>query len=245
MAPSIVRDLELPSHPIPESLQTPSAATPVPALFSLAGKTIAITGGGRGLGLTMALAVVEAGGSVACLDVLPSPGPDWARLEKTASTNKASASYRICDVIDDAALGASIDEIAAEAGARGEPLWGCIACAGIQQQTPALQYPAADFDRMMRVNVTGVFNTCRHTARILQEARRPGSIVMIASISGNIANRVSRGKSSRNEREADEMRRASHARRTTRARPLCSRCAAPWRRNGANTAFASIRSPLV
>ncbi|OAQ69537.1 ADP-ribosylglycohydrolase [Purpureocillium lilacinum] len=189
MAPSIVRDLELPSHPIPESLQTPSAATPVPALFSLAGKTIAITGGGRGLGLTMALAVVEAGGSVACLDVLPSPGPDWARLEKTASTNKASASYRICDVIDDAALGASIDEIAAEAGARGEPLWGCIACAGIQQQTPALQYPAADFDRMMRVNVTGVFNTCRHTARILQEARRPGSIVMIASISGNIANR--------------------------------------------------------
>ncbi|KAL3961478.1 hypothetical protein ACCO45_003001 [Purpureocillium lilacinum] len=189
MAPSIVRDLELPAHPIPESLQTPSAAAPVPALFSLAGKTVAITGGGRGLGLTMALAVVEAGGSVACLDVLPSPGPDWARLEKTASTNKASASYRICDVTDDAALGASIDEIAAEAGARGEPLWGCIACAGIQQQTPALQYPAADFDRMMRVNVTGVFNTCRHTARILQEARRPGSIVMIASISGNIANR--------------------------------------------------------
>ena len=52
---------------------TTSATAQTPALFSLAGKTVAITGGGRGLGITLAFAVVEAGGHAACLDILPEP----------------------------------------------------------------------------------------------------------------------------------------------------------------------------
>ena len=191
MAPAALSDVELPPNGVPESLETPAAATPTNKSFSLEGKTIAITGGGRGLGITLALAVVEAGGNVACLDILDSPSADeWARLAKLAKASRLEVSYHRCDVTDEQAVEAVMEAVSREADALGTPFWGAIACAGIQQQIPALDYPAADFDRMLRVNVTGVFNTCKYTARMLQAKKSPGSIVIISSMSGNVANRV-------------------------------------------------------
>lgn len=191
MAPAVLNDMELPPNGVPESLETP-AAVPTSQAFSLSGKTIAITGGGRGLGITLALAVLEAGGNVACLDILDAPSPaEWAHLTKLATTTRRAASYHKCDVTDEAAVEGVVEAVAREAEELGAPFWGVVACAGIQQQIPALEYPAADFDRMLRVNVTGVFNTCKYTARTLRARGRPGSIVIISSMSGNIANRVS------------------------------------------------------
>ncbi|KAH6949945.1 hypothetical protein HG530_001090 [Fusarium avenaceum] len=189
MTPAIVSDIELPAN-VPESRETPASKASTYKLFSLDNKTVAITGGARGLGITLAIAVVEAGGSVACLDILEEPSPvEWAQLNKIATANKSSVSYRKCDVTDENSVETSMNEIAAEADKAGAPFWGTIACAGIQQQIAAFDYPAADFDRILRVNVTGVFNTCKYAARILREKNSPGSIVIIGSMSGNIANR--------------------------------------------------------
>ncbi|KPM34513.1 hypothetical protein AK830_g12060 [Neonectria ditissima] len=190
MAPAIVSDIELPAREVPETKATPTSKTTTPKLFSLEGKTIAITGGARGLGITLAIAVVEAGGSVACLDILEQPSAEeWTLLNKTATANGASVAYRKCDVTDESSVEAAVSAVAAEADANGAPFWGAIACAGIQQQIPALDYPAADFDRILKVNVTGVFNTCKYTARVLRARNSPGSIVIISSMSGNVANR--------------------------------------------------------
>ena len=71
------------------------------------------------------------------------------------------------------------------------PLYGVIACAGVQQTIPALDYPMSDFERVQRINVTGTFLTVKQAARIMVKRGTKGSIVMIASMSGNIANRVS------------------------------------------------------
>ncbi|EWY85427.1 hypothetical protein FOYG_12601 [Fusarium oxysporum NRRL 32931] len=189
MAPAIVSDIELPAH-VPETRETPASKASTFKLFSLENKTVAITGGARGLGITLAIAVVEAGGSVACLDILEEPSPvEWAQLNKIATANKASVSYRKCDVTEEQSVETAMKEIATEADQSGAPFWGTIACAGIQQQIAALDYPAADFDRILRVNVTGVFNTCKYAARVLREKNSPGSIVIIGSMSGNIANR--------------------------------------------------------
>ena len=185
-----VADLALPAV-VPESQQTPANASHA-ALFSLANKTVAITGGGRGLGITLAGAVLEAGGHVACLDILPEPAAaEWAALQKIAKASNLGLSYRRVDVTDEEALKSVFDEIDAEAAAQGAPLYGCVACAGIQQKVPAIDYPAADFENIQRVNVTGTFLTAKHTARILVKNGVRGSLILIASMSGQIANRVS------------------------------------------------------
>ena len=51
-------------------------------LFSLAQRTVVITGGARGIGLAFAFAVAEAGGNVAILDVADEPHPHFLQLVK-------------------------------------------------------------------------------------------------------------------------------------------------------------------
>jgi len=67
---------------------------------------------------------------------------------------------------------------------------GLIAAAGIQQETPALEYSAKDSDYMMSINVTGVFMTAQAVARQMVRFGNGGSVVLIASMSGTVANRV-------------------------------------------------------
>ena len=69
-------------------------------------------------------------------------------------------------------------------------LGGLIAAAGIQQETPALEYTAKDANRMFEVNVTGVFMTAQAVAKQMIRLGNGGSIVLIASMSGTVANRV-------------------------------------------------------
>ena len=188
MAPEIV------TPPSPEPLPPSQASTinaSTPSMWTLSGKTVAVTGGARGIGITLAMGIVESGGHVACLDILDAPSADeWAALQKVASASKVSATYHQCDVTAETAVEEAIKTVAAAAETHGAPFWGVVACAGVQQMLPALEYPASDFDRVMRINVTGVFNTCKFAAQALRKADRSGSIVIIASMSGVIANRV-------------------------------------------------------
>jgi NAD(P)-dependent dehydrogenase (short-subunit alcohol dehydrogenase family) len=83
-------------------------------------------------------------------------------------------------------LNSIVEEIATSHGR----LDGLIAAAGIQQETPALEYSGKDCDTMMSINVTGCFMTAQAAAKQMVRFGNGGSIVMIASMSGTIANRV-------------------------------------------------------
>ncbi|KAL4978712.1 hypothetical protein BDW66DRAFT_164439 [Aspergillus desertorum] len=162
----------------PIALPSHATAQPANALFALTNRTVAITGGGRGLGITLASAVLEAGGDVACLDLLPAPSAkEWAAVQKLAAARELQATYVQCDNI--AAVGLE----------RGMPLRGLITCAGIQQMVPALEYPVELWRKMLDVNVVGTFIPAKHCVRLFKEQGTGGSIVMIASMSGQIANR--------------------------------------------------------
>ena len=67
---------------------------------------------------------------------------------------------------------------------------GLIAAAGIQQETPALDYTAEDANIMFEINITGVFMTAQAVAKQMIRFGNGGSIAMIASMSAHIANRV-------------------------------------------------------
>lgn len=154
MAPSISNttlDHTLPAV-VPESNETPAAFAPANELFSLRGRTVVITGGGRGLGMTLTTAVLEAGGDVACLDLLAEPSPEeWTAVQKLATSRGLKATYTKCDITDETATKEILENIAAQADQRNMPLRGLITCAGIQQMVPALDYPVEGYRKMLDV----------------------------------------------------------------------------------------------
>lgn len=178
-------------------LQQQPEPTPLLPEFSLKDKIIVVSGGGRGLGLVQCEALLEAGAAaVHAVDRLPQPDSDSefgrvaARFSASAGAGNGSGSekklvYHRLDVRDNAALN---DAVASIADSHGR-IDGLIAAAGIQQETPALEYSQEDCDRMMGVNVTGVFMTAQAVARQMVRRKHGGSLVLIGSMSGTVANR--------------------------------------------------------
>lgn len=94
--------------------------------------------------------------------------------------------YHRVDVRDEKNLHDLVRQIADERGR----LDGLVAAAGIQQETPALEYSGADVDKMLATNVTGVFLTAQAVARqMVRLGQKQGSMALIASMSGTVANR--------------------------------------------------------
>jgi len=154
--------------------------------FDLMGRTFIVTGGAQGLGLATAEALVEAGARVYCLDRAPRPGQYWEEARSRVVPEwGGSLAYRQVDVTDTPKLETVIDEIARE----NQGLHGAIAAAAIQQVTPALEYTPEDAQRMMEVNYTSVLMTATATARKMFEYKCHGSICLIASMSGSVANK--------------------------------------------------------
>lgn len=154
--------------------------------FSLTDKVICVSGAGRGLGLTQTEALLEAGAIVYALDRLEEPVPDFYRIQKRATEELGTQlHYRRIDVRDAELLNNIIEEIANTHGR----LDGLLAAAGIQQETPALDYTAKDSNMMFEVNVTGVFMTAQAVARQMIRFGNRGSMAFIASMSGTVANK--------------------------------------------------------
>ncbi|KAK1755245.1 hypothetical protein QBC47DRAFT_383176 [Echria macrotheca] len=171
-----------------KSHEPPARSTPLPELFSLRGKVIVVSGGARGVGLTQAQGLLEAGAIVHAIDRLPVPedNGDFAKVAARAKNELGtSLTYHRVDVRDQKALNEVVGAIADEHG----HIDGLIAAAGIQQETPALEYSAEDADKMLGVNVTGVFMTAQAVARQMIQRKQQGSLVLIASMSGTVANR--------------------------------------------------------
>jgi len=137
------------------------------ALFSLSQTGAIVTGGARGLGLCVAQSLIEAGSPfVYCVDILPSPAEaEWELVTKVAEEKGAAIEYRRLDITDAVAVGEVFEALYEACPV---PIAGFFGAAGIQQMVPALDYAAADFRRVMDVNVTGMWRPaiwCQLTCR--------------------------------------------------------------------------------
>ncbi|XDG09340.1 hypothetical protein ABKA04_008955 [Annulohypoxylon sp. FPYF3050] len=154
--------------------------------FDLKGRVFVVTGAARGLGLALAESLVEAGGKVYCLDREDEPDEHWAEASKRVIPEwGGSLHYRQQDVLDTCHLDRTITDIADD-NCR---LDGVIAAAGVQQITPAVEYEPADAARMLAINFTGVLMTATSAARQMIKYKCHGSICLIASMSGSVANK--------------------------------------------------------
>lgn len=124
---------------------------------------------------------------VHAIDLLTTPSDDFSRVAARATELGTSITYHRVDVRDNAVLNATISSLG--------PIHGLIAAAGIQQETSALDYTPQDVNRMLEVNVTGVFMTAQAVAKAMIQHRtaKGGSICLIASMSATIANKVGKG----------------------------------------------------
>ena len=93
---------------------------------------------------------------------------------KLATFSNVEVLYHQCDITIEDLIFTTLDTIAGKSAKTGAPLYGTIACAGIQQKVPAVEYPVDGFRRIMDVNVTGTFSTIKHSARIFIEEGTKG-----------------------------------------------------------------------
>jgi NAD(P)-dependent dehydrogenase (short-subunit alcohol dehydrogenase family) len=122
---------------------------------SLLGKSALITGASKGLGKAMALALAEAGASVALVS------RDEARLREVASQIGAAgglAEVFAADVTDEAQVARVRDDFTKKAGGRLDIL---INNAGINLRKPITDFTLAEWQNVMNTNVTSAFLMCR------------------------------------------------------------------------------------
>ncbi len=152
-------------------------------LFSLAGRVAFVTGAASGIGQRIAVGLAEAGADVACLDRAAAADGLRETAGRIADRGRR-ATVLEGDVTDEAALARAVAEALSALG----PLDCAINCAGIANATAAEAMERSQWQRVIDVNLTGVFLSCQAEARAMLPRRR-GAIVNIASMSGSIVNR--------------------------------------------------------
>ena len=121
-----------------------------------------------------------------CLDRLSTPVDEFHECkDRLAKTFGGTLHYDRVDVRDPGELDSVIARIAEE----NQRLDGLIAAAGVQKVTPALEYPPEDINEMMEINYRGVYLSAVSCAKQMIKHKTPGSLLLVASMSGLIANK--------------------------------------------------------
>jgi NAD(P)-dependent dehydrogenase (short-subunit alcohol dehydrogenase family) len=165
-------------------------------VMRVSGAAAIVTGGGSGLGRATAEALAAKGARVAVFDVNPAAAEEAAKAIGGLAV--------VCDVGDDASATAAVAKSEEAHG----PARILVACAGIGTPTRVVTRdgapaPLADFERVIRVNLVGVFNMIRLAAASMGKLEpvdgERGVIISTASIaafegqSGQAAYSASKG----------------------------------------------------
>jgi NAD(P)-dependent dehydrogenase (short-subunit alcohol dehydrogenase family) len=126
-------------------------------LFGLKGKTAVVTGAARGIGKVTADLLETAGATVARIDIDPVPGVITADVADEAALEKAFGKIGSVDIL--------------------------VNNAGIAVRKTALDITREEWDRVIAVNLTGLFLCSRIAARSMKR-KGGGAIVNLASIMG-------------------------------------------------------------
>ena len=156
------------------------SAKPILERFRLDGRTAVVTGGAQGIGRAFAHALGEAGAAVAIADI----SVDTANsvVDELKAKNIEAMAVKV-DVTKPDQVAAMVDTIVQK--------WGKLTIgvnnAGIGQWIAAEEMPEADWDRMIDINLKGIFLCAQAEARVMLKAGY-GKIINTASMSGSVSN---------------------------------------------------------
>lgn len=137
--------------------------------------TVLVTGGNSGMGLAAAKLFAAAGAKVAAGDL---------RTESVQAVGSGLLFPCILDVSDERSVQECVEWVERELG----PLSVLVNCAGTTVVADAPHTSVADLDRVLGVNLKGVFLTCKHVIPYMIK-RKGGAIVNVASHAGLVGMR--------------------------------------------------------
>lgn len=152
-------------------------ARTVQQLFDLGGKTALVTGGSSGLGLQMAQALGELGATVV-ISARKAPA-----LE-AATAKLVGEGLRVSWIAADNGKDADVARLASEAIARLGHVDILVNNAGATWGAPAEAHPIEAWDKVMGVNIRGIFLLTQTIGRDSMLPRGQGSIINVASTAG-------------------------------------------------------------
>ena len=151
----------------------------------LDGKVSFVTGGARGIGKQIAIALAEAGSDVAIVDV------DIEEAEKTAAgiakENGVKTIAIRTDVTKPEEVNAMMEEIMSTFGR----LDAAFCNAGICMNIPCEEMTYEQWKKVIDINLSGVFLTAQAAAKQMLKQGH-GSIINTASMSAHIVNEIGR-----------------------------------------------------
>ena len=147
-------------------------------LFSVKGKVAVVTGGSRGLGRTLALALGQAGARVAIF------ARNQADLERTRAEIEQVSGDRVLAVCGDVSQEADVNQLYDQAHAQLGPVDILVANAAFlnRPRENTWELSMETWKRTLEVTLDGTFLACRLAAAEMVE-RRAGKIICIASTS--------------------------------------------------------------
>ncbi|KAJ7187889.1 NAD-binding protein [Mycena filopes] len=146
---------------------TPATNAYLASLFSLEGRTALVTGGTRGIGQRMALALAQAGADLVLIQRNASD-------EDTASQARAlgrTVTVVECDLADPEQVAGVIDRITDRMMLVIDIL---VNCGGIQRRAPAEKFKDEDWSAVLQVNLNAVWTLSRDIGRHMLEMRAKG-----------------------------------------------------------------------
>lgn len=136
-----------------------------------------LTGAGGGIGLAVTEAFLEQGARCTAVDLSPQPSPGIAEL---MSRHAGRLAYASADVTQVASLGAHVDGAATRFGIV-DVLFNNAA---VFDMAPLLESDERMYERLFEVNVKGMFFVMQAVLARLVAAKKPGSVVNLASQAG-------------------------------------------------------------
>jgi NAD(P)-dependent dehydrogenase (short-subunit alcohol dehydrogenase family) len=147
----------------------------------LADQVAVITGGARGLGLSMARGLARWGTKIALLDVL-------SEVKNSAAAVQRELAVESVGVVADVTVDRSVDEAFGEVHrVLGSPSI-LINAAGITIWEDSIDVSQESWQRVIDINLTGTFLCCQALARACTAAGTGGVIVNVSSMSARVVN---------------------------------------------------------
>jgi NAD(P)-dependent dehydrogenase (short-subunit alcohol dehydrogenase family) len=155
---------------------------PVTERLSLEGRVAMVTGGSRGIGKAFAIGLAEAGADVIVLSRSTKEEGE-AVAAKLREIGAKGSFAMLADVTSRSALDAAVDEAVKRLG----KVDVMVANAGIGIDVNAEDMTEEQWDRLMDVNLKGVFFAAQAAARHMIK-RKSGNIIVTSSLSAYVAN---------------------------------------------------------